>query len=120
LNELVKLVLDKNWDHQIRQQILSSKQGNHVFIDWKIELENLNAILTTSSPTCALNSASLKNQLKANLNEELLLNLTNEPILAMELAAWSLKVKERDERMQAENERMLHLIQANNVTCTAC
>ncbi|KIJ32224.1 hypothetical protein M422DRAFT_184842, partial [Sphaerobolus stellatus SS14] len=43
--ELAALVLEKNWDIKIRQQILASKQGNREFIDWKIEVENLNAIL---------------------------------------------------------------------------
>jgi hypothetical protein len=65
-----------------------SKQGNRAFIDWKIELENLNAILTTSSPTHALTEDGLKVQLEANLNSELKINLLNELTLSSKLDAW--------------------------------
>ena len=71
LEELSNLVLEKNWAHKIWDTIISSKQGNRTFIDWKIEVETLNAILTTSSPPHALTKASLKIQLEANLNSEL-------------------------------------------------
>ncbi|KIJ44948.1 hypothetical protein M422DRAFT_251569 [Sphaerobolus stellatus SS14] len=66
LKELASLVLEKNWDLKIRQQVLSSKQGEHEFIDWKIEVENLNRILTTTAPTLALKPDALKNQPEAN------------------------------------------------------
>ena len=56
LEELSKLVLEKNWAHKIQDTIISSKQGDRPFIDWKIEMENLNAILTTSSLSHALTS----------------------------------------------------------------
>ena len=46
LLELSQLVLERNWSHNILETILSSSQGNCIFIDWKIEIENLNAILT--------------------------------------------------------------------------
>lgn len=49
LAKLSQLVLEKNWSHDILETILSSTQGDRVFIDWKIELENLNAILATSA-----------------------------------------------------------------------
>ncbi|KIJ42796.1 hypothetical protein M422DRAFT_133487, partial [Sphaerobolus stellatus SS14] len=45
LVELAILILDKTWAHDIHTKILASKQGNKLFIDWKIELENLNTIL---------------------------------------------------------------------------
>ena len=57
LEELSNLVLEKNWAHKIRDTIISSKQGDRPFIDWKIEMENLNAILTTSSKTHALTAS---------------------------------------------------------------
>jgi hypothetical protein len=103
LDELSKLVLEKNWAHKIRDTIISSKQGNRAFIDWKIELENLNAILTTTSPTHALTNDGLKVQLEANLNSELKTNLINEPTITTTLDAWSIEVKERDDRVKAEN-----------------
>ncbi|KIJ38125.1 hypothetical protein M422DRAFT_97176, partial [Sphaerobolus stellatus SS14] len=67
LEELVAIVLEKGWEHKIKQQILSARQEDEPFLDWKIELENLNAILFTSAPTLALTKDALKNQLDANL-----------------------------------------------------
>ena len=40
LLELLQLVLERNWAHDILKTILSSSQGNRVFIDWKIKMEN--------------------------------------------------------------------------------
>jgi hypothetical protein len=54
LAKLTLLVLEKNWVHDILETILSLSQGTQVFMDWKIELENLNAILTTSTPKTLL------------------------------------------------------------------
>jgi hypothetical protein len=119
LAELSKLVLEKNWAHKIRDTIISSKQGDRAFIDWKIELENLNAILTTSSPSHALTSDALKVQLEASLNSELKLNLMNEPAVATTLDAWSIEVKERDERIKAEDARTQRIINANNAARAA-
>ena len=119
LEELSKLVLEKNWAHKIRDTIISSKQGDRPFLDWKIEMENLNAILTTSSPTHALTEEGLRIQLEANLNLELKTNLFNEPVLATKLDAWSVEVKERDDRVRAENARTQRLIDANNAARAA-
>ncbi|KAF5378447.1 hypothetical protein D9615_007045 [Tricholomella constricta] len=113
LDELATLVLEKNWAHKLRDTIISSKQGSRPFIDWKIELENLNAILTTSSPAHALTSDGLKVQLEANLNTELKLNILNEPVLSTKLDSWTLEVKERDDRIKAEDARTQRLIDAN-------
>ncbi|KAF5378288.1 hypothetical protein D9615_008791 [Tricholomella constricta] len=113
LDELAALVLEKNWAHKLRDTIISSKQGARPFIDWKIELENLNAILTTSSPSHALTSDGLKVQLEANLNTELKLNILNEPVLSTKLDSWTLEVKEHDDRIKAEDARTQRLIDAN-------
>ena len=119
LAELSQLVLEKNWAHKIRDTIISSKQGDRPFIDWKIEMENLNAILTTSSKSHALTEDALKVQLEANLNTELKTNLINEPITAEKLSEWAVSVKERDERVRAENARTQRLIDANNAARAA-
>ena len=119
LDELSQLVLEKNWAHKIRDTIISSKQGDRPFIDWKIEVENLNAILTTSSPTHALGDDALKVQLEANLNDELKLNLLNEPTLTDKLSVWAVEVKERDDRIKAENARTQRIIDANNAARAA-
>jgi hypothetical protein len=103
LAELTLLVLEKNWAHNILEAILSSSQGLQPFMDWKIEMENLNAILTTSTPLKALTKVQLKVQLQSNLNPDLRLSLNLEPVLATDLAAWAFEVKERDDRLHAEN-----------------
>ena len=110
LTELAQLVLEKNWAHDILETILSSSQGTQPFMDWKIEVENLNAILTTSAPTKALTKDQLKVQLQSNLHPDLRLNLSLEPVLATELTTWSFEVKERDDRMRAEDARTQKLI----------
>ena len=99
--------------------IISSKQGDRPFIDWKIEIENLNAILTTSSPTHALMESGLKVQLEANLNYELKTNLLNQPALSDKLDAWSMEVKERDDQVRAENSRTQHIIDASHAARAA-
>lgn len=113
LTELADLVLEKNWAHKIRDTIISSKQHSRPFMDWKIEVENLNAILKTSAPTHALTDKGLKVQLESNLNKELKASLLNEPILTVTLAPWSVEVKERDDRLKAEDARTIRLIEAN-------
>ena len=60
LLKLLQLVLKKNWAHDILKTILSSSQGNHIFINWKTKFENLNMILTTSALTQALTKVQLK------------------------------------------------------------
>jgi hypothetical protein len=114
LKELMLLVLEKNWVHDILETILSSSQGTQVFMDWKIELENLNAILITSAPTKVLTKAQLKVQLQSNLHPDLRLSLSLEPVLATDLAAWAFEVKDRDDRMRAEDARTKKLIDAAN------
>lgn len=110
-------MLEKNWAHKIWDTIISSKQHNQSFIDWKIKIENLNSILATSSPTHALTEARLKVQLEANLNKKLKLNIHNEPVLSSNLAAWSIEVKECDNCLKAEDACTLKLIEANAATC---
>ncbi|KAF8582172.1 hypothetical protein K439DRAFT_1661961 [Ramaria rubella] len=119
LKELAHLVLEKNWVHHIRDRVISSKQGDQSFIDWKIEIENLNAILTTSSPEHALSLEALKVQLEANLNSELKNNLLNEPVLSDKLDIWTYEVKECDKCIKMEDAHTQHLIDANNTACAA-
>jgi hypothetical protein len=106
LAELGTLVLDRNWQHRIREEILLTRQETQPFMHWKIAMENLNAILTTSAPTYALTKAGLKVQLEANLRPALRLSLATEPVLATELAAWALEVKDRDDRLADEEARI--------------
>ena len=94
LAELSQLVLEKNWAHDILELILSSTQGKCIFIDWKIEVENVNMILTTSASSKALTKAQLKVQPQSNLHPDLRLNLSLELTVATNLAAWTFEVKE--------------------------
>lgn len=119
LKELSLLVLEKNWAHDILEAILSSSQGSQPFMDWKIEMENLNAILTTSAPTKALSKDQLKVQLQANLHPDLRLSLSLEPVIATELAAWAFEVREHDDRLRAEDARTQRLIDASQSACAA-
>ena len=89
-------------------------------MDWKIEVENLNAILATSAPAKALTKDQLKDQLQSNLHPDLRLFLSLEPVLATDLAAWSFEVKECNDRMQAEDARTQKLIDASSAACALC
>jgi hypothetical protein len=119
LAELTLLVLEKNWAHGILETILSSSQGTQVFMDWKIEVENLNATLTTSAPTKVLTKAQLKVQLQSNLHPDLRLSLSLESVLATDLAAWAFEVKEHDDQMLAEDAHTQKLIDASNTVRAA-
>ena len=88
LLELSQLVLKRNWSHNILETILTSSQGNCIFINWKIEIENLN-VLTTLALTWALTRDQLKTQLQSNLNPDLRLSLSVKPVLATDLATCS-------------------------------
>ena len=89
-------------------------------MDWKIEVENLNAILTTFTPVKALTKDQLKVQLQSILHPDLRLSLSLEPVLATNLAAWSFEVKEHDDRMRAENAHTQKLINASSATHALC
>jgi hypothetical protein len=116
LLELSQLVLEKNWAHNILETILSSSQGDRTFMDWKIEMENLNVILTTVAPAKALTKDQLKVQLQSNLHPDLRLNLSLKPVLATNLATWAFEVKECDDHMQAEDACTQKLIDTSMAT----
>jgi hypothetical protein len=61
----------------------------------------------------------LKVQLEANLNSELKTNLINEPAISTTLDAWSIEVKERDDRVKAENARTQCIINTSNAARAA-
>ena len=102
LAELAQLVLKRDWTHTILETILSSSQGDHIFMNWKIEVENLN-VLTTSMLAKALTKDQLKDQLQSNPHPDLRLSLSLKPVLATDLAAWFFEVKECDDCMRAED-----------------
>ena len=116
LAELAQRVLKRNWAHTILETILSLFQGDRIFMDWKIEVENLNAILATSMLAKALTEDQLKDQLQSNLHPDLRLSLSLKLMLATHLAAWSFEVKEHDDRMQAEDARTQKLIDTSSTT----
>ncbi|KAF8984756.1 hypothetical protein BDQ17DRAFT_1393824 [Cyathus striatus] len=119
LLELAKLVLPRNWAVKVRNQILSSTQGTKCFMNWKIELENLNAILTTTSPIHALDKSTvLKAHLEANMNTDLLFSIEEEELLctSTDFTEWAQEVSDRDDRLHGEHIRTQHLIdQSQNV-----
>jgi hypothetical protein len=113
LLELASLTLDKNWAHQIQEAIFSSRQGDCISIDWKIEVENLNAILATSAPLYALTKSLLKNQLPTNLNSKLWLKLNSYLLIVTALADWTVEVKEQDDQMRADDAMTQQMNDAN-------
>lgn len=113
LLKLSQLVLEKNWAHDILETILFSSQGDRIFINWKIEMENLNAILTTAAPVRALSRDQLRVQLQSNLHPDMRLSLSLEPVMVTNLAAWAFEVKEHDDRMRGEDARTQKLIDAS-------
>ncbi|KIJ35861.1 hypothetical protein M422DRAFT_261815 [Sphaerobolus stellatus SS14] len=120
INELARRTLKKDWGSKLRDEILSTKQGSRPFMDWKIDMENMNAILTTSSPINALTSSALKNQLEANVNDDLKSSFAGEPVLATsDLQTWAFEVEEWDMRIREEAARMQRLIDTNNAVRSA-
>lgn len=112
--ELADLALERNWSHKMREEILSSRQGDREFMDWKVEIENKNAILATSAAAFSLTKAALKSQLEANLNAELRTDLASDPIAEPDLAKWSNIVKGRDEKLRLETKKIQKAIADNN------
>jgi hypothetical protein len=106
--ELSAHVLDKNWAHQTRQQILSARQpeGSR-FVDWRIEMENLNAVLTTSAQRFALTPEALRGLLEANARAALATSLAHKPIDAtLSYQDWSDEVHSRDQDLRDEEKRL--------------
>ncbi|KAF9550319.1 hypothetical protein CPC08DRAFT_768931 [Agrocybe pediades] len=105
--EILALVLDKNWAHQIQPE-------NTCFVDWRIELENLNALLTSAAKSYAVTEKALCFQLEANAWPALALALYNKPINAtVKYKEWGDKVQEMDEELRAKEKRMAATITEN-------
>ncbi|TFK16906.1 hypothetical protein FA15DRAFT_711301 [Coprinopsis marcescibilis] len=117
--ELQQLVLDKNWAHDLQEEILNNRQEHRNFYDWKIEQQNKNAILVIAKSSFKFTDAKLKSQLEASLHEDIKKDLAHSPAGTSELEAWSLEVKERDEQLKEEEQIMMKLINLNNVHRTA-
>ncbi|KAF8168734.1 hypothetical protein BJ912DRAFT_808305, partial [Pholiota molesta] len=107
--ELSAFALDKNWAHHTKQQIHSAKQPeNSRFVDWRIEIENLNAILNTSAKKFALSEGALRNVLEANTRASLAVSLANKPIDAsLSYQEWSDEVHSRDQELRDEEKRVV-------------
>ncbi|KAF8169369.1 hypothetical protein BJ912DRAFT_839887, partial [Pholiota molesta] len=107
--ELSAFALDKNWAHHTKQQIHSAKQPeNSRFVDWRIEIENLNAILNTSAKKFALSEGALRNVLEANTRSSLAVSLANKPIDAsLSYQEWSDEVHSRDQELRDEEKRVV-------------
>ncbi|KAH6903572.1 hypothetical protein BKA70DRAFT_1373963 [Coprinopsis sp. MPI-PUGE-AT-0042] len=92
--ELAVIMLEENWDHKLREEILSARQGNREFL--------------------SLSPEALKAQLEANLNADLKLDLLNDPVKEKDLAKWSSLVKTRDDKLRAEGEKIKKAIASND------
>ncbi|KAF8171147.1 hypothetical protein BJ912DRAFT_860671, partial [Pholiota molesta] len=107
--ELSAFALDKNWAHHTKQQIHSVKQPeNSRFVDWRIKIENLNAILNTSTKTFTLSEGALRDVLEANTRASLAVSLANKPIDAsLSYQEWSDEVHSRDQELRDEEKHMV-------------
>ena len=107
LAELAKLVLPRNWANQIREQLLSSRQpADTPFSKWRIEMMNLNSILSMSDKITPLDNVALRAQLTANLCPDLRQYLANEPLDNIDsFVDWSLAVTEVDDKLCLERAR---------------
>jgi len=89
--------LETHWDTKLHRKVLGSHQGNRAFYEWALELQNQNALLYGNA--AHLSDAQLRNQLEANICDELTI-----PVLRAKLAAeltlkeWIEEVKHLDDK----------------------
>ena len=106
INAFAKYTLHRNWAHHVREQVLSSCQGEKQFADWHTNVVNLNLTLEMSNTIKPLDNAALCAQLSANLDPDLRLALSNDPLDNIEdFDDWVNEVMECNERLHAEAER---------------
>lgn len=117
LTELAALTLPRGWQNTLRGEILSARMTDHPdmsFLDWKIMIENKNSILALVSSDKVLTPEALQTQLESGLHPELKASLDREPVVSTTLTAWSEEVKDRDETLRAETEKMRSIIEFTN------
>ncbi|KAG1780964.1 hypothetical protein EV702DRAFT_939486, partial [Suillus placidus] len=89
--------LEAHWDTKLRKKVLGSQQGARPFYEWALGLQNQNALLYNNS--AHLDDKQLRNQLKANLCDELTM-----PVLRAKLAStltlreWIKEVRHLDDK----------------------
>lgn len=71
--------LETHWDTKLRRKVLGSQQGNRMFYEWALELQNQNTLLFGN--TAHLSDIQLRNQLEANICDELTI-----PVIRAKLA----------------------------------
>jgi hypothetical protein len=97
LTALKSAWLDTHWDTKLRRKVLGSQQGNRGFYEWALDLQNQNALLYGNA--AHLSDIQLRNQLEANICEELTI-----PVLRANLAAdltlknWIEEIKHLDDK----------------------
>jgi RNase H-like domain found in reverse transcriptase/Reverse transcriptase (RNA-dependent DNA polymerase)/Integrase zinc binding domain len=96
--------LEDNWEHKIRRELLSSRQGDKPFWQWQAEVRNLNATLqgTTSHKT----NTDLLYLLESGVNDDLATELKNYPVATTSLKTWVESVKVLDERVRHNQQRI--------------
>ncbi|KAG6859962.1 hypothetical protein C0995_001223, partial [Termitomyces sp. Mi166 len=119
LMAFAKYALPCKWQNRVQNTILSLREESKAFVDWKIKLENLNALLTNTKSTCALLNVALQAHLEVNMNIDLHAKLDNSNIIATMFPNWVCELTEHDKDLCKENTRTQRLIDANNTTCAA-
>jgi len=97
LTALKSAWLETHWDTKLRKKVLGSQQGTRPFYKWALELQNQNALLYGNA--AHLSEAQLRNQLEANICDEL-----TTPVLrakfanTLTLKQWIKEVKHLDNK----------------------
>ncbi|KAG2350852.1 hypothetical protein BDR05DRAFT_943190 [Suillus weaverae] len=89
--------LETHWDTKLRRKVLGSQQGNRAFYEWALELQNQNTLLYGN--TAHLSDAQLRNQLEANICDELTILVLRAQLAGdLSLKKWIEEVKHLDDK----------------------
>lgn len=120
--KLVEIVLNPNWAHQMWQDILATSQPNwQTFKQWCCEMENHNALLTTSMPAFSLAKDSLHHHMEVHVCPSLCLLFLNKPIPSTySYCEWAKEANTRDQDLRDEEKHMDDHLDSRNAVCCTC
>ncbi|KAG2740877.1 hypothetical protein P692DRAFT_201727552, partial [Suillus brevipes Sb2] len=91
--------LEANWETKLRKKVMGSQQGTRPFYEWALDLQDQNSLLYGND--AHLNDVQLRNQLEANLCDEL-----TTPVLRAKLPS-TLTLKEWIEEVRLLDDKRL-------------
>ncbi|KAH9945521.1 hypothetical protein B0H21DRAFT_694142, partial [Amylocystis lapponica] len=109
IDEVRKTYLPKDWDSNIRDEVMGARQNEKPFWDWANEVQEKAAVIA-NTPN-ALTEALLKQLIQAGVNPRLKKKMNssrNQADLASRdiFSQWLLGVKDIDEELQEEDDRV--------------